>query len=228
MNVNKNISTVVKKAGAVKGRYRKREYIYIAGKKTYSAEYKENGASLRFDIRDTFFSTRLSFERSRIAALSKKSENVMVMFAGVGPFAIELAIKNKDARIVAVEINRKAVRYMKENIRLNGIKNIKAIAGNVKKLPQEYENFADRIIMPLPKDSISFLDDIIRIGKKHCVVHYYAFVEIENGVEKLEKTLRQFFSDKNVKFNVIMWRTVRPYSAKIMEIVIDFEINKKI
>ena len=227
MEMNKNISTVIRKEGAVKGRYRKRKYKHVIGKRRFVTEYKENGATMKFDIRDTFFSTRLSFERSRIAALSKGKENVVVMFAGVGPFAIELALKNKEANVVGIEINRKAARYMKENIELNKTKNVVAVSGDVKKVAKNYPDFADRIIMPLPKDAGSFLDSVVIMAKKKCIVHYYAFVDIDGGVEDLVEKLKAFFSSRKMRFEVIMWRTVRPYSPKTIEIVIDFKVARE-
>ncbi len=227
MKVNKNITTVVRKTSAVKGRYRKRGYGYVAGKRTYMARYKENGALLSFDIRDAFFSTKLSFERNRIASLSKGNEKIMVMFAGIGPFAIEIALKNKNAEIIAVELNRKAVACMKENIKINKTYNVTAVGGDVNVVSEKYKAFADRIIMPLPKDSGSFLESVDTVARKKCIVEYYSFVEIDGGVEKLEKKLSEFFSRKGRAFKVIMWRVVRPYSPKIFEIVMEFEINRK-
>ena len=227
MSVNTNIKTVIRKAGAVKGRYRKREYEYVSGVKTYIVSYKENGALLRFDVRDTFFSTRLAYERKRISELSKKPENVIVMFAGVGPFAIELAMHNKNANVIAIEINKKATEYMKKNILLNKVKNVKAISGDVKRKAVIYKNFADRIIMPLPKDSISFLDTVCKVASKNCIVHYYAFVDINMGLEKLINELKMYFHKKGFKFKVVFSRTVRPYSPEVIEIVLDFKITRK-
>ncbi len=227
MKVNPNIKTVIRKVGAVKGRYRKREYEYVSGIKTYIVNYKENGVTLKFDIRDTFFSTRLAYERKRISELSKKPENVMVMFAGVGPFAIELGIHNKNAAVVAIEINKKAAVYMKENISLNKVKNITPVSGDVKKKALLYKNFADRIIMPLPKDSISFLDAVCKVASDNCIVHYYAFVDINKGLEKLTKELKTYFEKNGFKFKKVFSRTVRPYSPEVIEIVLDFKITRK-
>ncbi|MGC8479404.1 MAG: class I SAM-dependent methyltransferase [Candidatus Micrarchaeia archaeon] len=226
-SVNTNIKTVVRKAGSVKGRYRKRTYEYVAGDKTFDVLYRENGVVLKFDLRDTFFSTRLAFERKRIATLSKGDENVIVMFAGVGPFAIEIAKHNKNSKVVAIEINRNAVRYMKENIKINKVENVIALSGDVNKKILGYKNFADRIVMPLPKDSGSFLDAVVYAASESCIVHYYAFVDLDGGAKELENKLKTFFEKKNFKFESVFIRTVRPYSPNIIEIVIDFKIMRK-
>ncbi len=226
MGINSNVKTVLRKSGAVSGRYRVRRYAYVAGKRNYVAEYRENGAVLRFDVRKTFFSGKLSYERGRIAGLSKGRENVMVMFAGVGPFAIELAKRNGSADVIAIELNRQAYRAMLENIELNKAGNVTAVCGDVKKLANKYKGFADRIVMPLPKDSRSFLDSVIMCAKRECTVHYYAFVPSDGGTEKCINELRGFFSGKGYSFKAIGIRTVRPYAHDTIEIVVDFRIAR--
>ncbi len=227
MESNKNIKTVLRKSGAVEGRYRTRKYAYVSGAKKYVAEYRENGAVLRFDVRKSFFSGKLSFERARLAAMSKGREHVLVMFAGVGPFAIELAKTNKDADVVAIELNRNAYEAMAENIKFNRTPNVRAVLGDVRTKAREYSNFADRIIMPLPKDSHSFLGEVFACARKKCIVHYYAFVEVEGGSDKCVGDLKKFFEAKNCGFKLLGTRTVRPYSPAIIEIVVDFAITKK-
>ena len=224
MSINGNVKTVLRKSGAVKGRYRTRTYAYVAGVRNYIADYRENGVLLRFDVRKTFFSGKLSYERARLAALSTGRENVIVMFAGVGPFAIELAKKNKGADVVAIELNRYAYSAMLDNIHLNRAQNVTGIQGDVKKAAEKYRNFADRIIMPLPKDSRSFLESVLVCAKKRCVVHYYTFVRSDGGTEKCTAELRDFFAGRDYSFRVLGIRTVRPYAHDTIEIVVDFRI----
>lgn len=226
MASNKSVSTVLRKGGAVTGRYRTRQHIYVAGKKNYVATYRENGAVFCFDVRKSFFSNRLSFERGRLAGLSRGRENVMVMFAGVGPFAIELAKKNPRAKVVAIELNRKAFREMVNNIELNRVKNVEPVCGGVKKQARKYAGFADRIIMPLPKDSHSFLDSVVVAAGRKCFVHYYSFVPVQGGTEAEVSMLKRFFKTKGIGVGEIGIRTVRPYSKDTIEIVIDFRISR--
>ncbi len=225
MSINKNINTVVRKVGAVSGVYRKRRYGYVAGKRRYEALYRENGAVFRLDVRKTFFSPRLAFERDRINRLVRDGESVMVMFAGVGPFAIEIAKSHKDADVVAVELNRQAYRYMIENIKLNKTKNVRAVLGDVKKASNRYGNFADRIVMPLPKDSYGFLDSVLKVAKRRCTVHYYAFGGKDSAFKEHIGRLREFFKSHGRRFRVSSKRIVRPYSPRDIEIVIDFVLS---
>jgi tRNA (guanine37-N1)-methyltransferase len=225
MAVNSNIKTVVRKGGAVSGKYRTRSYLPVMGKKNYIATYRENGAVFKFDIRKTFFSSRLGFERKRISDLINKKENVMVMFAGVGPFAIEIAKAHKDSTVIGAELNAYACKSMKENILLNNVKNVKVEEGDVKTISKKYKRFSDRIIMPLPKESYKFLDSVNTTARKGCVVHYYAFGDRDDPYSKQIKSLKEFFAAKGRSIKVIGKRVARPYSPKEVEVAIDFTLN---
>jgi tRNA (guanine37-N1)-methyltransferase len=226
MDINKNVKTVLNKSGAVKGKFRIRAYTYVAGKKNYIVTYRENDCTFTFDIRDTFFSTRLAFERNRIVNLVKKRENVMVMFAGIGPFAIEIAKKVPSSRVVAIELNPKAYRYLLENIKLNKVTNVVAERGDVNKIAKKYPEFADRIIMPLPNDSYRFLNAVLLSAAKNAIVHYYAFGDIVDPSRENIKKVSEFFAKNKRKVAIANKRVVRPYSAMESEVVIDFIVKR--
>jgi len=226
MDSNSSIRTVVAKAGPVHGAYRTRDYRYIAGKRTFIAEHRENGCTFRFDVRKAFFSNRLSYERSRVRALSRPKENVMVMFAGVGPFAIEIAKAHKDSRVVAVELNRDAYKYMLENIRLNKTGNVEAVLGDVKDLPKTYNGFSDRIIAPPPQKSLEFLDEIFRVARDRAAVHIYVFGPKKSVIGSTKEAIRAHAKKHGCKVRFISVREARPYSASDIEIALDFEIRR--
>ncbi len=224
MKRNKGIETVLLKAGAVSGKYRIRKLEYVSGKKDYIAEYRENGCIFRFDVRKAYFSNRLSFERSRILDLVKGRENVMVMFSGVGPFAIEIAKRHGDSNVVAIELNRYAHRYALENIKTNRTPNVKAVLGDVRKKAGDYRAFADRIIMPLPMSSLDFLDSAYKIAKEKAVVHLYAFTKI--GSDEIIEKLRSHAKANGYRIRILNTRTARPYSSTEIEIAVDYSIKK--
>ncbi len=226
MRANRSITTVLRKTGPVEGVYRIRGVRYIAGKRTFAAVYRENGCIFEFDVRKTFFSNRLSYERARMADLAKHDKNVMVMFAGVGPFAIEIAKLNKMATIAAIELNPYACRQMIHNVALNKVPNVIPIRGDVKRQVAKFEDFADRIIMPLPKSSTLFLGSALKIARNGCTVHLYAFVEINGGTERLAKAVKEHAKAHSYRVRILFSRVVRAYSSKEMEIVLDYKIFK--
>lgn len=227
MRYNSSIKTVFAKAGAVSGKYRVRNVKYVAGLRNYVATYKENNCVFKFDIRKVYFSNRLSFERSRILGKVKSGENVMVMFAGVGPFAIEISKNVAETKVVAIELNRAAYKYMLENIQINRLSNVKAVLGDVKSVAKMHANSADRIVMPLPKSSMDFLDSVYTVARKSAVVHLYAFSESKSPFNDVIKRIREHSKKRNYSVRVLDKRVVRPYSAKECEVVIDYAIRKK-
>lgn len=226
MKTHAHITTVLAKAGAVSGRYRTRKHRFVAGKRTKIAVYKENGCTFRFNVDKSFFSNRLSYERSRIMALAKKGENVMVMFAGVGPFAIEIAKSHPKSEVVAVELNRNAYKYMLENIKLNKVQNVTALNCDVRKIPRKYNGFADRIVMPMPKSSLMFLDRVLNVVKSRCIVHLYSFGNSETAFDDVYGLIKEHAKKNGYRVKPILERAVRPYSAKEIEIVLDFLVIK--
>lgn len=227
MAANRSITTVLSKDGPVEGRYRTRRLKYVAGRRTFTALCRENSCAFEFDARKTFFSGRLAYERSRVAALAGRDKNIMVMFAGVGPFAIEIAKANPKARIVAIELNPYAARQLARNALLNKTGNVVAVAGDVKRLWKRYKSFADRIVMPLPMSSTGFLNEAHRVARGGCTVHLYSFVAMDGGLARLIKTIREHAKANRYSVRVLFKRTVRNYSAREIEVVVDYKITKR-
>lgn len=224
MRANRRIETVLLKRGAVKGRYRIRGFSLVAGKRNFMADYKENGCRFIFDVRKVFFSPRLSFERKRISELTKDGEKVMVMFAGVGPFAIEIAKAHRNCTVVAIELNKAAYSYMVENIELNKTKNVTPVLGDVSIAARNYAGFADRIVMPLPRSASEFLEPALLVAKKRCTLHYYTFSKTDEMGKKLSG-LRSFFKAHRKRVRLLGKRVVRSYSPQEVELVFDFVVE---
>ncbi len=223
MSNNKNVKTVLRKGGAISGRYRTRKYVYVAGEKNYLVNYRENGCLFVFDIRKVYFSTKLAYERKRVSDAAKDNEQVIVMFAGVGPYAIEIAKAHKRSRVVAIEINAAACGYAEENARLNKTPNVKVEKGNVSSFTSKYAKFADRIVMPLPMSSSRFLSDALKMCSKKCTIHYYTFCRASETGKTITE-LTQHIRAKGRKPRILEHRVVRPYSATDIELVVDVSV----
>jgi tRNA (guanine37-N1)-methyltransferase len=219
IEVHKNVETVYAKKSGMQGKYRVRKFKLIGGKKNKIAKYRENGVLMEFDVEKVFFSPRLSSERKRIADLAKDGENVLVLFAGVGPFALCIAKQKPLSKVIGVELNREAVKWFNKNIKLNKLNNVEAVLGDVSKL--KYDGWADRIVMPLPKDAEHFLKDAEKASKKGTVIHFYSFVDSnrpeQHAMEKIKNNLTK-------KYRIIQIRKVRDYSPKTVQIVADIEL----
>ncbi len=226
MAATPRVRTVLAKVGGVYGVYRKRKLRHIAGAKNYIAEYRENNCTFRFDARQVFFSSKLSFERSRVTSLVRNKEHVIVVGAGVGPFVIEIAKGHPDTVVIGIEPNKHAYDAMKHNIMFNKTQNAKAEFGDVRKVCGRYVGYADRIIVPMPTVSLDFLDPIVRMAKRKSVIHLYVFGSAESVLADSWKRIRTHAKDEGYKARMLGHRVVRPYSAKEVELVIDFSVDK--
>lgn len=172
-----NAKVVVDKFKSVSGKERIQKVKVIAGENRTETIHKENGFKFKLDLNKVYFTPRLNSERLRIANKVKKNEIVYDMFCGVGPFAIQAARKCK--LVIANDINKHAIEYLKRNIGMNKIDNLVAYnmdAKNMAKLTKKHGK-ADRIIMNHPSDSEKYLDIAGKIAKKSAVIHFYAFLE---------------------------------------------------
>lgn len=227
LETNKRLKVVAKKLGKVESEFRVRPLKVIAGENRTETLYIEHGCRMKLDVAKVYFSVRLSTERKRIAELVKSGENILALFAGVGPFPLVISKNHPDTNIIAIELNPDGVKYMKENIKLNKMNNITAVEGDARDVVLgKYKNFADRVLMPLPRSADKFLDVAIAGAKDGCIVHTYSFAPIENPYEEIEKKIFDEAKKAEVKVKILDRKIVRPYAPKIVQVVIDFKVKK--
>ncbi len=189
---NKNLTTVLEKSNKFSGRLRIQKTKFIGGLKTREALYRENGCEFRLNVDTCYFSPRLASERKELATITKKGENVMVMFGGVGPFAIVIAKLSKAKRVVSVELNRECTKYAEMNVKRNKLGGrVEVVQGDVrKKVPLLKDKF-ERIVMARPNLKDSFLDVAFKDIKKNGIIHYYGFYPEEDVGELKDLILRE-------------------------------------
>ena len=115
---HKNVRTVLNKISKLEGDRRVASFELLAGGGTVTC-HREYGFSYRLDVARVFFNPRLGSERMRVASMVRPGQRSIVPFAGVGTFAIPLAAAG--ARVLAIEINPEACRWMAENVGMNGV-----------------------------------------------------------------------------------------------------------
>jgi tRNA (guanine37-N1)-methyltransferase len=197
----------------------------VWGEKRTNTVAKENGCSFELDLQKVFFCPRLAYERIRIAKRIKEGENVLVMFAGVGPYPITASKYSKAKNIVAIEINPDAFLFMQKNIEKNKCKNIEPILADVRDvLPQtRFEKWADRIIMPHPFSDTNFLALAIRALKPNGIIHYYSFENRHEGVEKIfEDAKKQSYNLADLV--LLNSKKVRPICPNVYHYVLDMQV----
>jgi tRNA (guanine37-N1)-methyltransferase len=222
---NKNIHTVLAKAGAVTGTYRLREFKFVAGTKKTETVHKENGCRYQVDVSKAYFSPRLSQEHKRVASLVEEGETVADLFAGVGPFAILIAKARENVKVYAIDANPYAVEYLKTNIRLNRVvEKVHPLLGDARQIVNEKASgIADRVIMNLPGKAIEFVDAACQALKtKGGTVHFYGFVDASNSLDGMKRNFAKAVEKSGRKVDeVFSGKMVREIAPHEWQAVLD-------
>ncbi|MCZ7399107.1 MAG: class I SAM-dependent methyltransferase family protein [Candidatus Methanoperedens sp.] len=220
---SRKIRTVLQAESAIDGEYRTRRFSFLAGEKRTETLYRENGCRYLLDIAMVYFTPRLATERMRIANRVKDGDKVVDMFAGVGPFSILIAKKSPSSQVIAIDKNPVAIKYLRENVRLNKVKNVEIREGDAREEVRGIMD-ADRIIMNLPHSSIEFLDTALRIIKKGGIIHLYAITHEDDLFEGTLKQIGNIAQQANFHVIPLDRRIVRPYAPYQYNICIDFKV----
>ena len=194
---NKNITTVLRKAGARSGTFRTQPLEFLAGEDTRITTVIENGVKLKVNVEDAYYSVRMSTERKRILDMIERDEHILCMFSGVGPYPVTFSAHSPAERIVGIEINPAAHELAVENVAKNRCTNVRLLEGDVHEIVPKLadnEELFDRITMPLPESAKEFLDDAISVSKKGTIIHYYTFVpegEFDTAVRDIQHALER-------------------------------------
>ncbi|MEM7813668.1 MAG: class I SAM-dependent methyltransferase family protein [Candidatus Aenigmatarchaeota archaeon] len=224
MKLHKSVKSVLKKASPRKGALRLREHKLIAGEPDTEVIHVEAGCRLKIDPQRAYFSPREAAERARIAERVRPNEVVMVFFAGVGPFAIIIAKKAKPGRVIGIEINPDAIRYFRENVALNKLRNIDVVEGDVRKQAASWYNLCDRVLMPLPESAIEYVDEAIKCTRPGGIVHLYCFAK-EEELSSLEERVANAAKKLGRSATLLGHELVLPWGPRIWKARLDFMVR---
>jgi tRNA (guanine37-N1)-methyltransferase len=237
LQLNKGLKSVYEKKSEIKGLYRLRDFSILKGPDNPETIHKENKCMFKLDIKTAYFSPRLVYERNRIATSQfKENENIIDMFAGVGPFSIQIA-KNHQVNIHSFDINPSAYKYLECNITLNKVNDkitaynldVKNLLDKRNILGKRLKNRVDRVIMNLPETAFNYLDVACFLLKESGgILHYYLFNDKSSPIERPVQTLEKIFDEQNYHVvKILSSRKVKGYSPKIDLLSLDLYLRLK-
>ena len=225
LQVNPHIKTVLAARSPVEGEFRTRRFTFIKGENTTQTVHKEYGCRYAVDMEKAYFTPRLATERSRILEQVKDGEVIIDMFAGVGPFSILIAKNRPSCRVVAIDKNPEAVKFLRHNIALNAVINVEAIEGDAKEEVRNYAGIADHIIMNLPHTAQQFLDAAMVVAKPGTVIHYYDITPGSDLYSTSQAHIESAASRTGFGIELIATRIVRSYSPHQFNVCIEVRIK---
>ncbi len=215
MEMFPRIRTVCEIKG-IESEYRVPKVAKLAGN-GFVTTHKEHGIRYKLDVSKVMFSKGNLHERQRLLKEINKNEIVADMFAGIGYFSLGIAKRAK--KVYAVEKNPAAFRYLKENIKLNKIKNIVAINMDCRNfMPKEN---IDRIIMGYFPRTEKFLPHALSIIENG-IVHYHNSAK---NKEEIEKQIKNACGKRKYKIKQI--RKVKSIAPRTYHFVADIEMDEK-
>ncbi len=220
---HKHVKTILRKVGEVSGEFRIAKYEPVYGKKTETI-VKEHGCRFYVDPTKVYYSVKLSGERERIAKLVREGERVLVMFAGVGPYAIVIAKLAKPSEVVGVELNPVAADYFRKNVVLNKVDNVKVFEGDVRDIVPKLRGKFDRILMPAPYSAEDFVYLLPEKVKSGSWVHYYTF-ESENEEKNLGNKVKELFAKHGMDAKVVKIKKCGSFAPYVNRYVVDVVVE---
>ncbi|UKK02273.2 hypothetical protein MACK_001629 [Theileria orientalis] len=193
-------------AGEIEGDKRQRRVELLYGPEEVSV--KENGVIYRFNITKNMFSKGNSYERIRLVktyfdkpakdsvqiAEPTKSELIVDMFCGIGYFSVPIlkfTDRSRVSKIVCVDINDEAIKYIKINCEANKIDKdrIETHIEDCLKFGETFGvnhvNKADRILLGLlPSSEIGWVPALRALNKKvGGILHIHGLTECKSTFE---------------------------------------------
>ena len=224
--------SVLNRASKIKGELRVRDWEVVAvddaaaGNDLTPTEtvHREYGHEFCLDLASVYFSPRLATERHRVVEQIEPDEQVLDMFAGVGPFAIPAA--SRGASVVAVDLNETAVDYCRENARRNGVADaVTTVAGDVREVADDYRGWADRLVMNLPHSANEFVETAVALAGEECVLHYYDIQHeddpFEPGIEAIKSAAEPAYT-----VSVETQHIVRSYAPHELNVCLDVRLRR--
>lgn len=218
--------------GGVEDVKRTRNLVWLAGEKRSETLYREYGCIFKLDITRVYISPRLSYEHMRIARMVREGEFIINMFAGVGGFSIVIARYSRPRKIISIDINEDAYRYMLENVRLNKVEGIvEPVLGDALQVIRSYRDSSDRVLIPLPALALESLEPAVESLRGEGFIHSYDFIDAENRREALERSAEIYSReierlDLVSEFKIIGSRIVRSVGPKRYQVVHDIWVRK--
>ena len=223
----KSAKSIFYQSSSVDGEFRTRDLEILAGEDKTETEYKESGCRFFVDVRNVFFSPRLSSERTRIAEFVNDGEVVVNMFGGVGIFSI-IAAKMKKCTVFNIDINPFATKLCKKNIAINRlVGNVISIHGDASQvINSQLKNKSDRTLMLLPEKSDEFLDSAILSTKSGGIIHYYSHIHADKKSDAAKLSEQHYMQITPVKSTILGSKIVRPVGPRFYQTVVDVKIKK--
>ncbi len=212
--------------GGIEGQLRQPVREVIAGSDTV-AVHRENGVIFRLDASRIMFSQGNLKERIRMSRFGR-DEFVVDMFAGIGYFTLPMAVHSRPKKVVAIELNPLALRYLQENVGLNRVADIvEPVLGDCREICKEmaFSGKADRVVMGFVGTTDRYLKTGIDALRPGGILHYHQTVPSWLYPEAALKDVIDASVASGRRAEILRCAKVKKYSPGVLHAVVDARID---
>jgi len=205
----------------IEGEERVPDVRHVAGDDNTETVHHENGFEFALDPARVMFSTGNAEERVLMRETVSEGEKVLDMFAGIGYFAVPLAVGGAD--VVAVEKRRVAYDYLVENGERNGVEDsLDARHGDSREVSLNGE--VDRVVMGhFDATGRAYLQSGLEAVGDEGLLHVHDAVHAENEDETLRR-VESVAEDEGYETETGL-REVKSYSEGVAHVVVDASVS---
>ncbi len=221
------LRTTTHKVGTTTSFTRKPSYEILAGEKNTVTLHKELGCKFWIDALKLTFSNGNHAERQRMIRVSTDHEQIIDMFACVGNLSLPIAVHHASTKVIGIEINPYAYKFLEKNIQENNLTNqYQAILGdNREKTPQ---NWANRVIMgyfTIDKSQLTAALASLQ-HQKGGTIHTHG-LEGSQQANEMQGELKTIIQESFPHFKVksMQTRIIKSVAPGVNHFVKDFEIK---
>jgi tRNA G37 N-methylase Trm5/tRNA(Phe) wybutosine-synthesizing methylase Tyw3 len=187
----------------------------------------ENGVLYHFDVRLCMFASGNGTERMHFATVRAPGERVVDMFAGIGYFALPLAIHGGVERVVCLEKNSDSAAFLRHNAVLNNVAaRLEVICGDNREVGNEYIGTCDRVSMGYLPTPFDFVPRALAFLKPTGGTVHFHYCCRENDDSRFSLP-RDTFAKSGYEFTIAQVRFVKHYAPNIDHFVADVVIGKR-
>lgn len=184
--------------------------------------HRENGVLFKLDAQKVMFSQGNLRERMRMSLLGR-DEIVVDMFAGIGYFAVPMAVHAKPKKVLAIEINPVAYRYLKENVRLNHVESIvEPVLGDCQGATPQ--GIADRVVMGYVGATDRYLRTGVQALRPGGVLHYHQTIPSRKYPDDAMDDVVEAGEKLGKRVEILNFSRVKKYSPGVVHTVVDARI----
>ncbi|KAL7529993.1 hypothetical protein ACHAXR_004573, partial [Thalassiosira sp. AJA248-18] len=215
----------------------------------------EYGVKCVVDLQNTFFSPRMAPERLRLSQQVARGERVLVVFAGVGMEALQIASRTEAKEVLAIEKNEVAAECLRRARRMlernktatcpgggrGAAERLSIVEGDVLDvLPTLEKSSYDRIVAPRPKEGAldgdvgtgdagkEFLLAMLPLLKVKGEVHWYDFAADHElpRCDRTRETVQAVCDSLGLGMEVIHVAKVGSIAKRQFRVCMDFRITE--